>query len=183
MAEEKKASKGRLHPWWVVLVEGLALVVIGLLFLASPGKSMEVTVVMLGIYWTVDGVFIIASLVKDRSHWVSKLAIGIIDLSSVGFITQPAKWTVGFPALVLWLLGIGLIATGAIKLYHTFKDSGWGVGFLGVVSILFGIPLVLHPFVGDVILPPVLGIAGILGGIAAILMAFKERRDQTQAAA
>ncbi len=179
MTENTKTAKVKFHPWWVVLLEGVVLVILGILFLTNPGTTMKDMVVLLGIYWTVDGITILASLIKDRSHWGSKLAIGIIDISSIVFITQPLKWTVEFPALVIGLLGLGLIVAGGIKVYHAIKGAGWGVALLGFVAILIGIPLVSHPFIGDVLaFSPTLGIGVIIGGIAAIIMAFKEKSSQ-----
>lgn len=181
MAENTKTAKPKFHPWWVVLLEGVVLVILGILFLVNSGKTMKDIVVLLGIYWTVDGIIIIAGLIKDRSHWGAKLAIGIIDISSIVFITQPFKWTVEFPALVIWLLGIGLIVAGGIKVYHAIKGAGWGVALLGFTAILIGILLVMHPFVGDVLaFSPILGIGVIIGGIAAIIMAFKEESSMRE---
>jgi len=44
---------------------------------------------------------------------------------------------------------------------------------LGVLSIIFGLILLSHPVIGAVALPYVLGIFGIIGGIFAIVIAFK----------
>ena len=62
-------------------------------------------------------------------------------------------------------VGAGLVLFG----------GGWGIGILGVLSIIFGLILLFNPVIGALILPYVLGIFGIIGGIAALVMAFRLR--------
>ena len=38
-------------PWWVVLLQGIAAVILGLFLLAKPGMTMVVVVQLIGIYW------------------------------------------------------------------------------------------------------------------------------------
>lgn len=62
---------------------------------------------------------------------------------------------------------------GVIKLIMAFKGEGWGAGILGVLSIIFGLILLSQPVIGAAALAYVLGIFGIIGGIFAIVIAFK----------
>ena len=54
-----------------------------------------------------------------------------------------------------------------------FKGAGWGVGILGAISILFGILLLANYMKFTISLPWAVGILAIVGGIAAIVMAFR----------
>jgi len=56
-------------PWWMVLIEGIALGILGLLLLASPGMSTFLLVQFVGIYWLVAGIFKIISIFLDSSGW------------------------------------------------------------------------------------------------------------------
>jgi uncharacterized membrane protein HdeD (DUF308 family) len=54
-----------------------------------------------------------------------------------------------------------------------FQGGGWGPGILGVLAILLGIILLGSPFLGAVALPFILGIFALIGGIAAVVQAFR----------
>ena len=49
------------------------------------------------------------------------------------------------------------------------------MGILSVLGILFGLILVIYPLIGVATLPLVLGIFMLVGGIGAVLQAFRMR--------
>jgi len=73
------------------------------------------------------------------------------------------------------MLGIGGIIMGIVNLVQAFSGAGWGVGILGVLSIIFGIILLGNTVIAVALLPWVLGFTFIFGGIAAVVMAFRLR--------
>lgn len=44
-------------PWWVVLIQGILTLLLGILFIASPATTLIISIQILGIYWLIDGVF------------------------------------------------------------------------------------------------------------------------------
>jgi len=58
-------SEATATPWWLVLIEGISLVVLGILFIAYPAATATAIVVLLGIYWMIAGIFKIVSLFQD----------------------------------------------------------------------------------------------------------------------
>ena len=64
---------------------------------------------------------------------------------------------------------------GIIGLIQAFQGAGWGAGILGALSILLGLVLIFNPIIGAATLPWVLGIFGVVGGILAIIAAFRLR--------
>ncbi|MGA8378837.1 MAG: DUF308 domain-containing protein, partial [Methanoregula sp.] len=69
-----------LHPWWVVLLWGILAVIIGIMFLASPGITTLVFATFLGAYWLVSGIFSLISLAFDRSHMGWKIFLAVLNL-------------------------------------------------------------------------------------------------------
>jgi uncharacterized membrane protein HdeD (DUF308 family) len=63
--------------------------------------------------------------------------------------------------------------TGALAVWQAFKGAGWGAGILGAVSVLFGIYLLANIGQSTLVLPWVLGILALIGGVAAVAMAFR----------
>ena len=67
-------------PWWLILVEGIVLVLAGILFLTYPGISALVAVRILGLYWLIAGIFKIVAILIDSSRWGWKLIFGVIGI-------------------------------------------------------------------------------------------------------
>jgi uncharacterized membrane protein HdeD (DUF308 family) len=80
-------------------------------------------------------------------------------------------------ATLIIILGIQGLIYGGVSIYQAFKGAGWGVGILGVVSVIFGIYLLANIGASTFVLPWVLGILAIVGGVIAIVMAFRQRSE------
>ncbi len=176
MTASTATAEGQMVPWWVVLLQGVAALIIGILLITSPGATMTFLVLLLGIYWLINGIFSIVSIFVDSSQWGWKLFAGILGIiAGIIVIQHPLVSTVVVPTVTVWLIGLLGIVIGVISIIQAFQGGGWGVGILGVLSILFGIVLVANPLIGALALPWVLGIFGIVGGIAAIIYSFRLR--------
>ena len=161
-------------PWWVVLIEGIAAIILGILLLINPGSTTVLIIQFLGIYWFIDGIVSIVRIFIDKTAWGWKLFSGIIGiLAGIAIIQYPLWATLLVPTVMVWLFGFFGIIIGVIGLIQAFQGAGWGAGILGVLSILFGILLLANPLVGAVTLPFIFGFLGIVGGIAALAMAFR----------
>jgi uncharacterized membrane protein HdeD (DUF308 family) len=163
-------------PWWVTLIAGIALTILGLLTLAAPGITLLVLIQLLGLYWLVVSIVRMASIFIDRTDWVWKLIFGILGVIAGVIVVQHPAWSgvVGATFLVLYLAISGLVM-GVIELVTAFRGAGWGTGLLGAVNVLFGVFLLFNPLIGVTVLPFLLGAFGLVGGIAVIVMAFRNR--------
>ena len=176
MTAEATTTDTRTIPWWLVLIQGIAALIVGLLLLVNPAATTLVLIQLVGIYWFVSGIFGIVSIFIDKSMWGWKLFAGILGiLAGIAVLNHPLWSTLLVPTVLIIILGVQGIIVGIVGLVQAFKGAGWGAGVLGVLSILFGIVLLFNPVIGAVALPWVLGIFGIVGGIAGIIAAFRMR--------
>lgn len=168
-------------PWWLVLLEGIAAVIIGILLLTSPGIPLFALVQITGFFWLIGGIFRIVSIFVDSSSWGWKLLGGIIGILAGLVVLQHPVWsTLLLPAVYVIILGIQGIILGGASLVMAFRGGGWGTGVLGVLSIILGVVLLLNPlFIGIAVLPFVLGAFALVGGILAVVAAFMMRRGST----
>jgi uncharacterized membrane protein HdeD (DUF308 family) len=168
-------------PWWLVLLEGIAAVIIGILLLTSPGIPLFALVQITGFFWLIGGIFRIVSIFVDSSSWGWKLLGGIIGILAGLVVLQHPVWsTLLLPAVYVIILGIQGIVLGGASLVMAFRGGGWGTGVLGVLSIILGVVLLLNPlFIGIAVLPFVLGAFALVGGILAVVAAFMMRRGST----
>jgi uncharacterized membrane protein HdeD (DUF308 family) len=162
--------------WWLVLLEGIAAAIIGLFLLTAPGATLFVLIQVLGIFWLVGGLFRIVSIFLDTSLWGWKLVGGVLGIIAGIVVLQHPVWSsVLVPAIYVIILGIQGLVLGGVNLVMAFRGEGWGIGILGALSIVFGLVLLFNVWIGVAVLPYVLGAVGIVGGGAAIAIAFAMR--------
>jgi uncharacterized membrane protein HdeD (DUF308 family) len=152
---------------------------LGLLLLTNPAMTTFVLIQFLGIYWLIKGIFDIVSMFIDHRQWGWKLFGGILGIIAGIVILQHPLWSaILVPATLVWLLGFFGIVMGCISLFQAFKGAGWGVGILGVLSIIFGLYLLANTLISTLSLPWVVGIFALIGGVVAIWNSFKVRSAQ-----
>jgi uncharacterized membrane protein HdeD (DUF308 family) len=177
-------------PWWLLLITGVAAVVLGILLIMAPlmlpfqntGALMQ----FVGIYWLVTGVFFTVSIIVERSHWVWRLFSGILSTAAGVFLSIAAALllVVGpfwgafvFSTTLIVAAAVMGMVVGILLFFLVFIERSWGVGMLAVLSIILSVFLFLSPFISMVALPFVAGGLAILGGIAAIVSSFSNRKE------
>ncbi len=173
------AAQPKMTPWWLVLLEGIALILVGLFLLSDPGITVVVLVQVLAIYWLIKGIFDIVSIFINHTAWGWRLFSGVLGIIAGIVILQHPFWSpiVVGNVLVIMVAILGMLM-GGLGVINAFQGAGWGTGLLGVVSIFFGIYLLLNNNAATLALPWTLGILGIAGGIIAIFLAFRVRKVQ-----
>lgn len=174
MSLTQPQQEAKAIPWWLVLIEGIALIIIGGFLLTSTGRATVFIIQVMGFYWIISGIFQLISLFMDRTAWGWKLFAGIISILAGAIVVgQPLMSTVVVLSVAIIILGVQGLVYGGIGIYQAFKGAGWGAGILGAISMVFGIILLGNTLIAAATLPWVLGIFGIVGGIFAIVAAFK----------
>lgn len=163
-------------PWWLIVIEGAAALVVGLLLLLAPGASTVILVQILGLYWLISGLFAIVSIFLGDTDWPIKALTGGLGIVAGLLIVQHPLWsTVLIPTTMVLVIGIVGILIGVFNLLSALRGAGWGLAFLGIVSLLFGTILLAQPLIGALAMPYALAITGVGGGIAAILYGLRIR--------
>ncbi|HWQ18945.1 MAG TPA: HdeD family acid-resistance protein [Methanotrichaceae archaeon] len=163
-------------PWWTVLLEGIAALIIGLLFLAAPVFTLLAAVSFLGAYWFVIGVLAIISMFVDRSNLGLKLIVGILGIiAGIAVLEYPAISAIVVPATLILYIAILGVFLGLVSLYRAASSRAWGHAVTGIISILFGLLIIANPLAAVMALPYVLGIIGVIGGIITIAGALSLR--------
>jgi len=167
---------GVSFPWWVNLIAGIAMTVVGLLLLAAPAATTVFLIQLLAIYWLIDGIVRLASLFVNRSGWGWKLFMGILGvLAGLAVLQHPLWATILVPATLIFLVGLMGIVLGIVQIIAAFRGAGWGTGLLGAASVLLGLLIIMNPLPSTIALPFVLGLFAIMGGILGMVAAFGMR--------
>ncbi len=163
--------------WWLILLEGLAAFIVGILILAAPGISALALTQLLGAYWFISGIFSLVSIFTSRRSWGWKLISGILGIFAGLAIFQYPMWSaILVPTVIGFTLGIDGILIGIMRLFMVFRGAGWGVGILGLLSILLGIVLLFYPPLAALTAIYAFGFLSLAGGIVAFFIALGLRR-------
>ncbi|MDF2902004.1 MAG: hypothetical protein K0Q62_2063 [Phenylobacterium sp.] len=166
--------------WWAVALRGVFAIIFALIAFFSPGATLLSLVWVFAAYMLVDGVFGIVSGIRAASNnqrWGLLVLEGILNIlvGVIAFI-MPGLTVLFFVTLMaVWSLITGvLMIVAAFKLNPEY-GRGWLI-FSGIVSVLFGIALLIAPLVGAVVLTWWLGAYALVFGIGLLVLAFKLRR-------
>ncbi len=169
-------------PWWLVMIAGIAMFIIGLLILISPGRTLLIVVQLLGIYWLVTGILSLVSLCIDRTLWGWKLVSGILGILAGLIVIRDPLWSaVLVPSVLIIFLAIDALVIGVAQVIHAFGGGGFGLALLGILNVIFGLILLFNPLIGVLALPIILGIVALIGGILIAIRAFVSRRQEMPA--
>ncbi|WP_067563587.1 HdeD family acid-resistance protein [Nocardia acidivorans] len=168
--------------WQSILVTGILSVVLGILILAWPGKTLLVAGVLFGVYLIVSGLFqLIAAFGTHLSAGMRILSFISAILSLIlGFLCFH-DWTERGEAtavllLAIWI-GISWIFRGVSSLIVGISGDGmpgrgWAI-FFGIMLVIGGGWLIAAPFASLLTLTLVVGWWLIFIGIMEIISAFQ----------
>ena len=165
--------------WWAIVLRGIAGILFGIITFLAPGISLAALVLLFGAYAFADGVLSIVSAVRRRGadRWWLLLLQGIVGIGA-GVVTL--LWP-GITAIALlfviaaWaLVGGALQVAVAIRLRKVITGE-WLLALGGVLSIAFGVLLVLFPGPGALALVIWIGAYAFVFGILLLVLGFKLR--------
>jgi uncharacterized membrane protein HdeD (DUF308 family) len=166
--------------WWMLALRGLAALVFGLLTLFNPAITLGVLVLFFGAYALVYGMFTIFAAVANRKgerYWVALLAGGILSVV-IGALTflRPGVTAIA----LLYLIAAWAIVTGLFELIAGIRlrkviTNEWLLILSGVLSVAFGIALVIFPGAGALAVTLWIGAYATAIGILLIALAFRLR--------
>jgi uncharacterized membrane protein HdeD (DUF308 family) len=170
--------------WWAMALRGVFAIIFALIAFLWPDATILSFVLFFSAYMLVDGVFgIVAGIRAASQHerWGLLVLEGVLNIL-VGLLAflMPGLTVVFF----VTLLAVWSLITGVLMIVAAFKLSpafgrGWLI-FSGLVSVLFGVALLIAPLIGAVVLTWWLGAYAMVFGIALVILAFKlrSRKDE-----
>ncbi len=167
--------------WWLPVLRGVVLLILGLLMLVQPLGTVKALVWVFGIFAIIDGLVAIAQWLANRkepgSGWwlisgAVSIAFGVIAVVWTGPTAQ-----VIFYLIALWVLVIGALSVIASVVLYRARDIGWyWVLTFGLVSFLFGLLLVMNPQTSISIIVVLLGLFAFVGGVVLIVSGFATKQ-------
>jgi uncharacterized membrane protein HdeD (DUF308 family) len=163
--------------WWAVALRGIFAILFALIAFFWPGATILSLVLFFSAYMLVDGVLGIVAAVRAASNnqrWGLLVLEGILNIL-VGVIAfvMPGLTVLFFITLMaVWSLITGILMVVAAFRLNPAYGRGWLI-FSGIVSVLFGVALLIAPLVGAVVLTWWLGAYALVFGVTLLMLAFK----------
>ncbi|MFF4608031.1 HdeD family acid-resistance protein [Streptomyces sp. NPDC001339] len=165
--------------WQALVTIGLASIALGVVVLSWPGGTLRVVGVVFGIYLLVAGVFQLAAAFGAHVpghlralHFIAGALCVLLGLvcfrGTLQSILLLALW-IGFG----WLLR-GIMMTATAGSSPDIPARGWQL-FLGILTLLAGIVLIVSPFGSIAALTLVAGIMAIVLGAVEVFHAIQLR--------
>jgi uncharacterized membrane protein HdeD (DUF308 family) len=166
--------------WWALALRGLAAVLFGLLTFFVPGITLVTLVLLFGAYAMVDGIFNVIAFFRVLSHHWALLIEGLIGIAA-GIVTF--AWPAITAIALLYVIAFWAIFTGifeiiaGIRLRKAIRNE-WLLLLIGVLSLLFGILILLAPGAGALTIILWIGAYAFLFGVVLLALAFRLRGHQ-----
>ncbi|WP_435298852.1 HdeD family acid-resistance protein [Timonella sp. A28] len=170
--------------WWVPLLRGVVLIVLGLLVMIEPLNTLTALTWIFGLFLLVDAVIVVGQgwLHRSQDGWKLWLFQGAVDAAFAVLLRLWPSLTVAvfFYLLTIWTIVLGVVSIIGAAVLAKNKDLGWPwLLVFGLLSFMFGVMLLLRgakdfsealEIVGLII-----GIYAFIGGSVQIVAAFSVR--------
>ncbi|HEX2637332.1 MAG TPA: HdeD family acid-resistance protein [Gemmatimonadales bacterium] len=166
--------------WWLVALRGAAALVFGLLTLFNPATTLAVLVLFFGAYALVNGAFAIAEAVasrREKPNWTAHLISGALSVI-IGLLTFFMPGVTGL--VLLYLIAAWAIVTGLAEIVAGIRlrrviTGEWFLALAGVLSVVFGLLLIVYPGAGALAVALWIGAYATLFGILLIALGLRLR--------
>lgn len=153
-------------PWWVVFLEGVIAILVGLFLIYSPAVTTIFLVQILGIFWLAGGILSVLGAFIFSGSRLWKLLGGVLSIiAGILILTYPIYSPLVVLTLFVIFIGVWAIITGAVRLIGGLKGEGWGTGILGILTIILGLLLLTNTLAGALALPWVFGFSSLSGAL------------------
>jgi uncharacterized membrane protein HdeD (DUF308 family) len=171
--------------WWALVLRGVIAILFGIMAFVSPGAVMLSLALLFGVYLLLDGAIGLVSAMQawraDKRFWpllaeaLLNILMGVIALAFpagaiLAFVIVTAFWA---------LLSGGFMLAAAFRLSLEHGRLWLAIG--GIVSIVWGILLIVTPMLGAVVLTWWLGAYALVFGIMLVAVGFKLRARRVAA--
>lgn len=164
--------------WWMLALRGVLAVIFGIMALVWPTITLEILVILFGTYTLLDGITLLVTSLTNRKQypkWGRWLLSGTLSLV-IGILAF--VWPEITALALLLLIAARSIIVGVFEILAAIQlrkeiAGEWLLGLSGVLSILFGILLVIQPESGTLAIVSLIGIYAIVFGILLFALALR----------
>jgi uncharacterized membrane protein HdeD (DUF308 family) len=166
--------------WGLLLLRGVLGILFGLIALLMPGPTLAALVLLFGAYALVDGVLALIMAVTGRRErgLAALLFEGIFGIGA-GVVTflYPGITAIALLAVIAtWAIFTGVMAVVTAIALRKEITGEWLLATSGLLSVLFGVMLIIWAPAGLLALVWLIGIYAMASGIALVPLSLRLRQ-------
>ena len=166
--------------WGWIALRGAVAILFGLLTLFRPAITLATLIMLFGAYALIDGIFMVVSAIANRHgepRWGTLLVGGLLGIAAgVATYTWPGITAAVLLAVIaVWAILMGIFEVAAAIRLRKLIDGEWALIFAGVLSVAFGVFLVMRPAAGALAVVLWIGVYALISGIALLSLGFRLR--------
>jgi uncharacterized membrane protein HdeD (DUF308 family) len=164
--------------WGLAVVLGVLSIVLGVLAIAYPGRTVVIVAIFFAAWLFVTGIYeVIVSFTRDgdTAMRVFHAIIGVLAVI-VGFALLRTPFQ--SVEVLIFVLGVFWLVQGIMTFVAAFsvkQGRNWGI-FIGILGVLAGIVILAYPIDSALTLAFIGGIWLVILGIMQIVAGFQLRR-------
>jgi uncharacterized membrane protein HdeD (DUF308 family) len=174
-----EANATLVKNWWLIGLRGALAVVFGIIAITLPVATILALLILFAAYMLVDSAFSFVAAYRAARSGGRWGLLTVQGLASLVACVIALIWPGITVAAFVLLIGAWAIVTGCLLLAAAVgADNNHGrlwFGLGGVVSMLYGILMVVAPLLGAIVLTWWLGIFALVFGTLLLVLAFRLR--------
>lgn len=153
---------------------GLANVLMGAILLVWPQATAYVVIVFFALNLILVGLFSILEPLfkKDNPHELASISLGMLGVVFGVYLIIKPEFAASIVGLLIafWAILYGIFdLTVSVKLFRTNMPFNWTYLIVGIISLIFGIYLLLSPLEGILAIIWLFGLYAIAIGVILLL--------------
>jgi uncharacterized membrane protein HdeD (DUF308 family) len=169
--------------WWVLLLRGIAAIIFGVLAFIWPGITLVTLVLLFGAFALIDGAIALGAAFSGSAKAVPTWWLVLVGVLGIVAGIMMLLWP-GMSAILLvlfigaWAVAHGIFEIiGAIQLRKEIENE-WTLILGGIISVIFGIVVLIAPGAGALALVWWIAIYSIVFGILFVAFSLRLRRHR-----
>ena len=168
--------------WWGLLLRGILAILFGVMAFVTPGLTLLTLALVYGAYALLDGIVSIWFGASSRAWGL--VVFGLLGVG-IGLYTLYVPW--GTAIALLYMIGAWAVLRGVFEVVTAIQlrkeiDNEWMLILSGVVSVLFGLLVLIAPGAGALGLVWAIAAYSIVFGISFVALAFRLRKHKHEPA-
>jgi uncharacterized membrane protein HdeD (DUF308 family) len=166
--------------WWMLLLRGIALVVLGFFAVALPGLTVVGFAIGFAVYLVAVGIINLITTFSSASLlplWFLNVVLAAVEVGVGLYLLRHLSLSI---ATLLLLVGLVLVVRGILEVISAFGDGYESkhrslLAIVGVLSLVAGVVVWAYPTTSALAFTWVVGLYGIAAGAFVISLAIEAR--------
>jgi uncharacterized membrane protein HdeD (DUF308 family) len=161
---------------YAFLLGGLTALIFGVILLIRQDEALGVVALLLGLWWLIQGAFLVFSVFIDGTDAWWKLLVGLIGVTAgIVALSNPVQTGGLLGSTLAFVLGVLGVLSGIVSIIGGLRGGGFSAWAFGLVSVAVGILLMTYPQGSFTTLVTIVALILIAQGLAAVVLAIAAR--------